>query len=393
MDDDDYHSDQQQHNANRSAIGGATAAGSAKFQMRAGRGGSSSGNDEGDKEAALQRTRSRRIALFIMTIAITVVMISSMIDTAGNNQPCVDPGRYPGRTDPATRYGVCSMQFGKTNFTIADFTAFCAASYFSHENLDKALEIWWPGENATKVGSERSYGSSVSVHFSSIIFPQRSVAIVLVRGSTTRVDWMMDAITSSDAVAVQIGTAMLPVFFTARLKAVIVNLLSRATKLGSSMYYDTVAAEVRRLRSVYPNVTVYLTAHSLGGHVVEVVGALMVAPTIAVSPFGTGMQYLRRGFSLETANEAIQAALIPRGDLVPKVDEQLGFQQEFTQLEPCDESVTYATANNATQYCRSPCGGKNAMCHSIAFSMRSVAVVCGDPLGRYLVKASQTCKV
>ena len=76
---------------------------------------------------------------------------------------------------------------------------------------------------------------------------------------------------------------------------------------------------------------------------------------------GTGMQSGRFKFSWETANE-VQTSVIPVGDIVPKVDLQLGQMQKIVSMEPC--------------------GPKNAMCHSMALTMRTLATNCGDPLGR-----------
>ena len=83
---------------------------------------------------------------------------------------------------------------------------------------------------------------------------------------------------------------------------------------------------------------------------------------------GTGFTYKRYDFTKEAADE-FQLSIIPEGDLVPKIDEQLGLQQYFVNPEGCTPA--------------------NAFCHALASTLRVITANCGDKLGRRVVSTRQ----
>jgi putative lipase involved disintegration of autophagic bodies len=158
----------------------------------------------------------------------------------------------------------------------------------------------------------------------------------------------------------QLGTAMLPLPFSMALEATIVSLIS-SLKFGMSTYASSVLAAANRAQSRFPNDTIYIVGHSLGGFTANIVAAQGNFQGVAFSPMGTGMQYKRFGFPVRTADMTL-LSIVPEHDLVPKVDVQLGMLQQIVSIAPCDFS--------------------NMFCHSMGLTMATLATNCGDPLGR-----------
>lgn len=306
---------------------------------------------------------------------------ASLIDTSSDNKPISCPGIYPGENNTANRFSICATAL-PGGLTISDYASLASASYMNHDNFYQAMKTFYPTENVTVVGgsnidSTAQQANFVGVHYWSVRFNRfnssgtsssnKNVTLLVVRGSALSIDWEQDVLLGSDTTLLRIGMGLLPVFFSDDLMATLVDVIG-AIKFGVRSYADPALAEVERLKRIYPEDDLYIVGHSLGGWVTNIVAAKATIRSVAFSPVGTALQRKRYDFSLSTANEVI-TSIIPAVDIVPKVDKQLGNIQHIISVEKC--------------------GPKNALCHSMSLTMKSLALNCGDPFGRSSVKVTE----
>ena len=313
----------------------------------------------GEEHKLGQRTSVLRIANVCMGATCFVVLVSSLINTGGDSHAASCPGYYPGTNSTSDRFTVCDVRFDG-NLTVIDFASLAAASYMSDANFDDALRVYFPSENATKIGGDTADDAFIGIRFYTVRFPRKNVTAVIIRGSASASSWMQDTYLGSDALTLQVGMSLLPVFFSEDLQATLVQLIS-SLKFGLTAYTVPVAGELTRVKALHASDTFYTVGHSLGGFTCNVVGAQTNTKSVAFSPIGIGLQKKRFNFEWSVADRVI-TSVVPMSDIVPKIDIQLGSVQNIVSDEPC--------------------GTKNALCHSLALTFRSLASSCGDPLGR-----------
>jgi hypothetical protein len=249
-------------------------------------------------------------------------------------------------------------------FTLTDMTAATVATY--HSNRTDSLKTYFPDDTVEMLvdKTRTSVEGSVAVSFFVARFPKRRAIVAGVRGSFSRNDWIVNIATSIESIALSVGFSSIP-FFPARMDAVIATYVEIAAsmKFGVTLYAPLVRSDLERVAAEYPDHRLYIVGHSAGGAVAGLVAAISDKGVRAVtlSAVGMGLQYKRFDFDLDEAHNRI-FNLVPRGDVVPKIDVLLGTTQHFTMLEPCSSS--------------------NAFCHSSTLSLKTITTQCGDPLGR-----------
>ena len=324
-----------------------------------------------------QRTLVKRIATVICIISCLLMFGASLIDTSSDNKPISCPGIYPGQNDTSKRYSICENNF-PGGLSISDFASLASASYMKEENFYQAMKTFYPTENVTVVGGSSIDGTSkqasfVGVHYWSVRFnrpansTKKNVTIVVVRGSALSIDWQQDVLIGSDVTTLRLGMGLLPVFFSDDLMATLIDVVG-SIKFGIRSYPDPVLQETRRVKNMYPEDEFYEIGHSLGGFCSNAVAAMSGTRSVSFSPVGTALQRKRFDFSIVVGNEVI-TSVIPAVDIVPKVDKQLGNIQNIISVEKC--------------------GPKNALCHSMSLTMKSLAINCGDPFGRSSIKVTE----
>jgi hypothetical protein len=302
----------------------------------------------------------RRIGHFIVIATAILIMAFSFVNSSGHSTVSrCGAGLYPAKNTTAhevsMQYDVCHIL--RSGFTIVDFTAAMVTSYTA--NTSEAMNVMFPDDGVVDVKTDVD-GPGVFVSYSLMRFPKRNATMVIIRGSYRSVDWLQNIYLMSDSLVLQLGSVLLPLPLSLGLEATLVQYIS-SLKFGMTAYATPVVNAAKRVQAEYPDDTIYIVGHSLGGFTTNIVAALGNFQGVAFSPMGTGMQYKRFGFDRGLADRVL-ASVIPVHDLVPKVDKQLGMLQYVTALDTCDAS--------------------NFFCHGSGLALRTLATSCGDPLGR-----------
>jgi pimeloyl-ACP methyl ester carboxylesterase len=286
--------------------------------------------------------------------------------------PQICPGGAEGRHVAEGRFALCGIDFAPSSLTTVDFTVLTAVSYMEYGEKEAALQLFFPNRtvviddsaSAQALGMNKAF---IGVNFTIIRLPDEQVTVVAVRGSFTSIDWLQDLYVMSDTLAIQVGKTVLPLPLSDGVAASLVA-LGGSFKFGMKSYTKRVEDAISAIRRSRPDDSVFITGHSLGGFTANVVAAKTRTRSVTMSPIGTGFTYKRYDFTKEAADE-FQLSIIPEGDLVPKIDEQLGLQQYFVNPEGCTPA--------------------NAFCHALASTLRVITANCGDKLGRRVVSTRQ----
>lgn len=124
-------------------------------------------------------------------------------------------------------------------------------------------------------------------------------------------------------------------------------------------YVRDLLASVRSLRASYPNSTIVLAGHSLGGGLSVLVGSNFDYPSISFSGPGTVLTGYKIG--MDGTSYDTSFTIIPDRDVVPRVDYHVGTVQNIRCSAPSAPG-----------------------CHSIATTCCELLRSCGDPYGRQL---------
>ena len=119
---------------------------------------------------------------------------------------------------------------------------------------------------------------------------------------------------------------------------------------------------IEELQGSYPNDTIVLTGHSLGGGLASFMTQQFGLPSISISGPGTVLTGPKLGISEGSPVYGGHVVIVPDFDIVPRVDLHVGTVQNIN----CLGSVSAADCHSCTRSC----------CELI----RS----CGDPFGRTL---------
>jgi hypothetical protein len=326
------------------------------------------------KEPFDSRQALRRLAYSTFIFFAVFVAFTSLIDTEGVSYAQTCPGKFPGnKSQEQGRYALCDLVYPPSRLNTVDFAALTAVSYMDYQDKVDALKLFFPHTTAIVDDelSQYSRGNNrafVGVNFTVFRFVDENVTVMAVRGSFTSIDWLQDLYIMSDTLAIMFGKAVLPLPLSDSVAASLVA-IGGTFKFGMNQYTNRVEEAIDVIRSTYPHDALFVTGHSLGGFTANVIAARTSTRSVTMSPIGTGYTYKRYGFDRAAADKFV-LSLIPEGDLVPKIDEQLGLLQFFVPPESCTFS--------------------NSFCHGIASTFAAFVRNCGDPLGRGVVTTRGT---
>lgn len=195
--------------------------------------------------------------------------------------------------------------------------------------------------------------------------PQLKTRILAIRGSSQAADWLLNADVWAPAVMLSIAQMLMllgslfPLSFGRRVLAPDIREL-----LGLAPPWESVRDRIRAARDQceHEGYALYITGHSLGGGMAQLLGSLEGIQTLAFSPVGASVTLTRVTHDFirqEVPIESTVVSVIPWGDVVPALDEQEGMVQRIA------------------------CKSRNPItCHSLIQTGCELYRKCGDPRGR-----------
>lgn len=307
-----------------------------------------------------ERVCSGLACAMLLSICVTVCGVYSVARSFGP-QPYTSPISLP----PATRvqsvlpYQICGGSWH--GLTVVDLSLLASISYSSGEVLAEDFKSLFGNTDGTsdwdiayEPTSKAGIDASLFYEFRNKV---KNVSVVAMRGvqlrgvTTSEITLWVEALMISVARALIPGVSYLP-------DEAVLWVLTQLEWMGNSSrdFWGKTLDYVRGLNAQGRSVIV--AGHGFGGGIGAVVGALAPAPTFAISSPGLAISRLKYGINPATVMEVV-ASVIPRRDIVPRIDEQLGLQQTVN----CDVLSSWK-------------------CHSVFRTTNELIRSCGDARGR-----------
>jgi hypothetical protein len=276
---------------------------------------------------------------------------------------------YKTKNSTYTEYPICQMTFGnpsldlKRRLTVLDLNVFAAAIYYAEK--DHIMEVVLNATSGTDLAGDEELEELESEYtvgrWGIFKIPAAKTRVVAIRGTKTFDDALADADLWMSIKVLQVFSVFVPVLHLLphSLTARLLQLVSLRRFLDEKrIWFDLVEATRRaKEKSENDGYTIVATGHSLGGGLAQIVGAQLEVPALAWSP--VGVMYSHERFSIDLHDVARHVVIVdPNKDLVPRIDEQVGFTQHIL------------------------CTGNALECHSVRRSGCEIYRVCGDARGR-----------
>jgi len=278
-------------------------------------------------------------------------------------------------------YPVCSMRWGgAANISIMDLAPLARYAYDQNDtNHSENLKAGF-------INEERGFDFAVSLKCEKCE-PLKSVRIrtsrftkngthgtedsssdaivVAVRGTDSIGDVFADLALYTSITSLQLASFLVPVldmFPNYWLACLLSNGLSPYREREERMMF-AIVDHVTNFRKLYPNASIILTGHSLGGGMAAAVSGQTSLPAVVFS--APGAHFTRQRFKTNSERQYRNVVNIqPDNDIVSRVDRH----SEVLQNIEC------RTADNVE--------GGPLTCHSISKTVCELWRVCGDPRGR-----------
>lgn len=268
--------------------------------------------------------------LICLALAITAIRGSTLGDLTKMS------GRRLSITPSEYRYPLCDMRFplglqnGPNSLSILDFAKFSALANYEKGWFDKAFQDLFPGWK--KIYEHR--GPHMARHteryrdwttFFELVDPSNTTTVITIRGTKDTLDWLQDALIWMPVVISQIAS-----IFGPNLTPLIKDAMFWFSKNffhNDAGLIDRLLEHVRKTVRENPKRRYYLTGHSLGGGLANIVSLEVKQTSIAFSPPGvskTARWILNTDYNFQGIAPKLSYSIVAEGDLVPYVDRQLG---------------------------------------------------------------------
>jgi hypothetical protein len=263
-------------------------------------------------------------------------------------------------------YPLCSLNYAGIEaapgqlLSILDLAVMTDAVYLSSK--DDMLEAVKCLTNTT------NFGEDIEVHVEDpakvgrlgvFILPRIKTTVVVVRGSHTSGDWLLNFKLWAPAVFYKIVRALMP--FGSLIPQDFANALlsfDRNMLFGVEPVWASSLEAVRRVaqQSRASGYRMVITGHSLGGGLGQFYAAKLGERAVVFSPVGMSLTEGRVGIRTrgDLPVENTVAAIVPWGDLVPMMDDQTGVVQ-YIQCNTWDPIACHVMKRTACEIYRK-CG-------------------------------------
>jgi hypothetical protein len=319
-------------------------------------------------------------------------------ETDENGKPChyFSTANFHPRTSGNYGYEFCDLKFplGNTNGSkpdlsqdeglqdlgIPQFAMLSSLAYEGNSTFNESLEKWFKGWTITdqrRVDHVTKMMENSTLHYDwttwfELLSPNKEATVFVIRGTLTPLEVLQDMNVWAPIAIPQAASMFGPDLTAVAAHAVMV--LSTAIYGGwmQKNYYSALLKKVNDTKRQNPHRRFYITGHSLGGGLANLVSMETDIPAITFASPGIGNTRMLVAASSEDDTKRLEDstrqaeilhrlsyAVVPDNDLVSRVDTQLG-----TQIR--------SNCNN----------GNPKKCHSLGETLCDLLLQCGSTLAR-----------
>lgn len=330
-------------------------------------------------------SRICRVILVLVAAVYGVFTSAYQVKMSSEGLFTIDPTwqAYGGAgTAGANDAGLSSKRYDMCSATINGITpldhCFLAATAYRATIRDAEVSAWFGAANASITPFTTSQldptgaAARSGLGFGGFYQPANDTTgvpmriFVSVRGTATARDVSQDGLMWQEAIMWNLISSLGPFgSWPTSVKQAFIGMVGdteSAFAIEDPMQYATeLEGIVTRLQSTYPNASISVSGHSLGGGLATIIGQR--SGTSSVSFSGPGILLSARKFNLPTVlNYDLPFTIVPDSDVVPRIDSHVGTVQNIRCLR----------SHSALS------------CHAITRTCCELARNCGDAYGRSL---------
>lgn len=266
-------------------------------------------------------------------------------------------------TGMGSAYPLCSLRWGNSQIdwdhrlSALELLSISENIYRrSVEDVENSIVHDFENLRGIKTDVERIEEFETVGRWVSVYFPDLKTRVIGIRGTNTERDHNYNLDMFSTVKIVQLFDSLTPIIGvipSEGLKRYVASVQIRKW-FGLDYSHEILSAKLKTLiqKSEKEGVSVVVTGHSLGGLLAGVVSSQTGVPALAFSPPGQRLNQIRLGIDEHSLYRSM-IVVQPEKDVVPRVDEQIGFTQNIV----CDKSahICHLTSATACELYRS-CG-------------------------------------